>query len=71
MSILPGLNNIAAQLDAARRVHAAIGAALTEPQQIAVSAKIVKGMDAFIAWTQTDKGRQALREMADKFVEGA
>jgi 6,7-dimethyl-8-ribityllumazine synthase len=57
------------KLQQADRVKIAIGMALTQDQQIAVSAKIANGPDAFIAWAATDDGRAAIRELADKFTK--
>lgn len=49
-------------------VTGAVGAALTPEQQLAVSAKVVAGPGEFIAWSETDVGRAAIREFADKFT---
>jgi hypothetical protein len=58
------------QLASAELIKGAIGAALTPDQQIAVSAKIIAGPGEFVAWSETDSGRAAVREFADKFAGG-
>ena len=63
------LEQIASQIGAADKLKNAIGAALTPEQQVAVSAKISSGPEAFIAWARTDVGRAAIRELSDKFTD--
>jgi hypothetical protein len=62
------LEQIASQIGVADKLKNAIGMALTSEQQVAVSAKISAGPEAFIAWSRTDAGRAAIRELADKFT---
>jgi uncharacterized circularly permuted ATP-grasp superfamily protein len=59
---------LAKKIENAESLQAAIGAALTQDQQLAVSAKIATGPEEFIAWSKTDAGRTAIKEFADKFT---
>lgn len=45
-----------------------IGAALTEPQQVAISAKVAADNTAFVRFVNSDAGRAATRAFADAFT---
>lgn len=68
MNLMEQIAAASRQMEAASRVKAAIGRALTAEQQLAVSAKIADGPERFIVWATTDDGRAAIRALADKFT---
>lgn len=59
---------LAKKIEDGEKLHAAIGAALTPDQQLALSAKIARGPEQFIKWSETDDGRDAIRDMVDLFT---
>lgn len=68
MNLMEQIAAASRQMEGAARIKAAIGAALTPEQQLAVSAKIADGPERFIVWATTDEGRATIRLMADRFV---
>jgi len=68
MSISQVLAQAAAKIDSFDAMKAAVGRALTEQQQLAVSAKLSANPAAFIEWLGTDAGKAATRVIADAFA---
>lgn len=67
MDLLEHIKYASRQLETLDKVRAAIGAALTPEQQLAVSAMVKGGPEKFIAWASTPEGRDMIRMMADEF----
>jgi hypothetical protein len=70
MNIMDQFNAAAGQLQAANAIKHAVGNALTDEQQIAISSKVIDGVGPFVRWAATDAGRNAIRAMADAFIDG-
>lgn len=68
MNLMEQIARASRQMENAERIKAAIGAALTPEQQLAVSARVADGPAKFIAWCSTNEGRAAIKELADKFI---
>lgn len=62
------LAKAAAQLVAIKDLKAAVGRALTNEQQLAVSRAVTANPKAFELWLETDAGRAATRAYVDAFV---
>ena len=69
--ILGSISAAAAQLQTANALKAAIGAALTVDQQVALSLKVIDGPGPFTRWAATDSGKQAIQDFAAKFIAEA
>lgn len=68
MDLLEHIKYASRQVESLNAVRKAIGAALTQEQQMAVSAKVAGGPGEFIAWVGTPEGQEMVRMLADEFV---
>lgn len=68
MSASELLRVAASKMDLFDATKTAIGRALTEDQQVAVSARLAKDPNAFVAWLGTEAGRNSARQMAVDFT---
>lgn len=68
MSASELLRVAASKMDLFDATKVAIGRALSEEQQVAVSAKLARDQNAFITWLGTDAGIVAARQMAEAFT---
>jgi hypothetical protein len=72
MNIMGQIENGMQQLQIANAVKNAVIAALDPQRQISISSKIMGNVNLlpqmFITWVNTEEGKAAVREMADKFT---